>query len=159
MNNKFYTERPTRTVDFVLAPSDKYVGWCIYNNAYYFGSANNLSRLLHNVNQSIYKAHKMHLSLRLASKQTDRKDVPVDKMTNHFKTGSYFNHKTTGFLTEEQAEIFERMKPKAEPKAEPKPEPKPVSKVNEEFVCEEKDGAMVVFKLIEVARFKLYKGE
>lgn len=155
-----YIEREERVVHFVLAPSNRYVGWIVYNNAYYFGSANRLGRLLHNVNLAVYRLHqnRVKFKLRLASKPTDRKDVPVDKMTDHFKSGSYFNHKITGFLTEDQAETFERMKPKVEPKAEPKVEPKPVQKVNEEFVCEEKDGEMVVFKLVEVARFKLHKG-
>lgn len=142
-------------IDFVLAPSNKYVGWVVYNNGYFFGSGNNLSRMVHNVKQGIYKTFKGKVKLvcHLASRPTERHDVPVHKMTEHFKTMSYFAHKTTGFLTEEQAETFERIKPKAEPTAELKPAPK----TNEEFVCEERDGVMIVYKLVEVNRYKLHK--
>ena len=155
-----YKEKETRIVNFVLAPSNRYVGWVIYNNAYYFGSANTLGRLIHNVNLSLYRIHKITLKLRLASKPTDKQWVPVNKMTEHFKSGSYFNHKLTGMLTEEQAIIHERSKPQTfEEHAEAAGVSFPLLK--HEYVCEEKDGEMIVYELREFARYKLHnnKGE
>lgn len=161
-----YIERETRIVNFILAPSNRYVGWVVYNNGYYFGSANTLSRLLHNVNLSLYRLHKITLRLRLASKPTEKDEVPMDKMSQHFLTSSYFNHKLTGLLTAEQAKVHERTKVKTEP--EPKSEPDamieaakelgvPVMPYDREFVCEEKDGEMIVYELREFARYKLHK--
>lgn len=155
-----YSEKVTLMADFVLAPSNRYCGWVVFNNGYWFGSGNTLTKMIRNIKQTLWKKYHDAISFNiiLAPKPTDRSEVPTNKMSGHFRAGSYFNHKITGFLTEDQVETFERMKPKAEPMVEPKPEPKPVQKVNEEFVCEEKDGVMVVFKLVEVARFKLHKG-
>ena len=158
--SKKYLERVVLQADFVLAPSNRYCGWVVFNNGYWFGSGNTLLKMIRNIKQTLWKKYHETISfnIMLAPKPSDRSEVPVEKMSSQFRGASYFAHKMTGLLTEEQAETFERMKPKVEPVAEPKPEPKPVQKANEEFVCEEKDGAMVVFKLVEVARFKLHKG-
>lgn len=166
--SKKYLERVVLTADFVLAPSNRYCGWVVFNNGYWFGSGNTLLKMIRNIKQTLWKKYHETISfnIMLAPKPADRSEVPIEKMSSQFRGASYFNHKMTGLLTEEQAETFERMKPKVEPKTEPKVEPKPdfihadihMPKVNEEFVCEEKDGEMIVFKLVEVARFKLHKG-
>ena len=155
-----YIERETRIVNFILAPSNRYVGWVVYNNGYYFGSANTLSRLLHNVNLSIYRLHKITLRLRLASKPTEKNEVPLEKMTEHFKTGSYFNHTLTGRLTKEQAQVHKRAIAETESAlTEPITEPEPISvkPSKREFICEERDGEMIVYELREFARYKLHK--
>ena len=122
-----YSEKVTLTADFVLAPSNRYCGWVIFNNGYYFGSGNTLTKMIRNIKQKLWKKYHNTISfnIMLAPKPTDRSEVPTNKMSTHFCTGSYFNHKATDFLTKDQAETFERMKPKAEPKPEPGPDQRP----------------------------------
>lgn len=155
-----YIEKENLKCEFLLAPSNKYVGWAVFNNGYYFGSGNNLSSMMHNVKQSLWKVFKSKklFRLNLATKPTDRSDVPVEKMTDRFKTVSYFNHKIKDTLTKEQAEIHEETKSNVDPLIEAA-KTLGVSTIptESEFVCEEKDGEMIVYELRVYARYKLHK--
>lgn len=106
----YTTDKQTLTIEFLLAPSNRYVGWVVYNNAYYWGSANTLERLEHNVQQSLWKSHGkgLNIRLRLASKPTEREFVPLDKMSNHFKGRAYFAHKMIDTVRKDQRPVFKR---------------------------------------------------
>lgn len=92
-----------KKIYFCLGPANYYVGWTIYNNGYYFGSGNTIEQCFDNVRQSIYcKTRMSKRGFTLASKPTDRKDVPIEKMPRGFKTRCWFGHKLTDVVTDSQ---------------------------------------------------------
>ena len=149
----------TLTVNFLLAPTNRYVGQVVYNNGYFFGSANTIDRLIHNVGQSLWKFYGKNLNVKLylASKPTAKCDVPLHKMSVKFKSRSYFGHKLTSCATEEQKEVINRIMPT--PVETPRQPCVTYKPKEEEFICKEKDGYMYIYKLAEVAKYKMLKGE
>lgn len=156
------------TVNFLIAPSNKYVGWVVYNNGYFFGSGNNLSSMIRNIRQKLWKTYgrSVGIKMHIASRPTLFDAVPLEKMSDRFKAVSYFKHKTTDRLTKEQRNSWERTRriPEMPLLDEPTPPivsiapiaPKPAE---QEFICKEKDGYMVIYQLKEVAKYKMLKGE
>ena len=157
----------TYVANFILAPSNRYVGWVVYNNGYFFGSGNTLTRMLRNIKLVMYKQYGRwkEFKLVLANKSTPKEFVPLEKMADRFKTMSYFAHKTKDRVTKDQIPTFNRIKQnnsmigcntynKVEGVMNPEPRPR---KTNQpEYICKEINDEMVVFEIKEIARYKLF---
>ena len=154
--NNYTTDKAVLTANFILAPSNRYVGWVEFNNGYWFGSGYTLLKMIRNIKQNLWKCYgsKKMFKILLASKPSAVEDVPEDKMTDRFKMCSYYATTKTGKLTRGQlnTEKKEPVLPKVERVELGVP---PVS--NCEYICEEKDGEMIVYQLTEVKRYKLHK--
>lgn len=148
--NNYTTEKAKLTANFILAPSNRYVGWVIFNNGYFFGSGITLLKMMRNIKQNLWKAYgnKRMFKVSLASKPTDSLDVPEDKMTDRFKVCSYYAQKITGILTRDQWNSVNKTKPETI---------KVAVAEHTEYICEEKDGEMIVYQLTEIKRYKLHK--
>lgn len=150
----YTTNKQTLTIEFLLAPSNRYVGWVVYNNAYYYGSANTLERLEHNVQQNLWKSYGkgLNVRLRLASKPTEREFVPLDKMSNHFKSRAYFAHKMVDTVRKDQRPVFKRT---VEKTVEPvvKQQPKKENKTTHFY--EVQNGILYVYEKKLIATYEV----
>ena len=157
MNYGFYTtKKETLTMDFVLAPSGRYVGWVVYNNGYFFSSAEKLEDLHHNIRNKIQKklGNGLRLSLVLASKPTEREFVPLNLMPKKLKTQSYFNHKLTDKVEKYQKSVFERLENKIPVVKKEKIE----KKINENKTIhfyEVQNGVLYVYEKKLVAKYEV----
>lgn len=155
----------TYIANFILAPSNRYVGWIVYNNGYFFGSGNSLTAMVRNIKQVLYKRYgNRKWDIIIASKSTPKEEVPLEKMASKFKTLSYFAHKTKDKITKDQIPTFNRIKQnnsmigcntynKIEGKINPEPHTR---KTNQpEYICKEVNGEMVIYEVKEVARYKM----
>lgn len=147
----------TYIANFILAPSNRYVGWIVYNNGYFFGSGNTITRMIRNIKQVLYKIYgNRKWDIVLASKSTPKEEVPLHKMAKKFQTLSYFGHKLTDRLTKDQKVVWNRSKPKTSVTETPVTKtPKPKSN-KAEYLCKEVNGEMVIYEIKEVARYKIF---
>lgn len=148
------------TCNFILAPSNRYVGWVVHNNGYFFGSASTLGGLIRNVKQTLWKTYGSGVifTIHLASKPTEKENMPFEKMSSRFKTRCYFGHKTKDKLTKEQKTTWERAKKLPILSGDTHEKVKAIFTKTEpaEYVYKEDNGYIIVSEVREVARYKLY---
>lgn len=165
-------------VNFILAPTNRYVGWIIYNNAHWFGSGETLSLMYHNIRQKMWKEYGTEsmpkLKFRIAPAPTKPEDVPIQFMSERFLQRAYYGgkKKPRAYRKVEPTPIYNTMTandfargvlPKeqhVEPVAEPvetKTTCKPDATEYDYYDQQVIDGVLHVYgiKRVEVATFKL----
>lgn len=121
---------------WTLAPSGFYIGVVVFNNKHYYSYGRTANHLEKNIATRLYQEERVSTSqVHLEQKMSDEIDL---------------QYATKVFMTR-----YVRAKPNAQPAivknilmAAPKP---PV-----EYICEEKNGEMIVYEVKEVARYKMH---
>lgn len=143
-----------KTIYFCLSPANKYVGWTIYENGYYFGSGNTLDEMDKNVRATLYFKKKIsRRGFTLASAPTKRENVPLDKMSKMFLSKSWYGHKMSDSLTAAQVK-FNATRPVVQ--TEPKKEtPAPVEQKYDYYSYKVVDGKLCVYGCKLINEFPL----
>lgn len=143
-----------KTIYFCLSPANKYVGWTIYENGYYFGSGNTLDEMDKNVRATLYFKKKIsRRGFTLASAPTKRENVPLDKMSKIFLSKNWYGHKMSDSLTAAQVK-FNATRPVVQ--TEPTKEtPAPVEPKYDYYSYKVVDGKLCVYGCKLINEFPL----
>ena len=122
---------------WALAPSGYYIGVVVFNNKHYYSYGRTANHLESNIKTRLYQMERVsQTQVHLEQQMSD--EIDLTYATNIFKSK------------------YVKARPNAQPvvsnnklMSAPKP---PV-----EYLCEQKDGEMIVYEVKEVARYKVHK--
>lgn len=122
---------------WALAPSGYYIGVIVFNNKHYYSHGRTVDHLEKNLKWTMYQKERVSATqVHLEQQRSEEIDL---------------QYATKLFMTK-----YVKAKPNAQPiivnktlMEAPKP---PV-----EYICEEKDGEMIIYEMKEIQRYKLHK--
>ena len=122
---------------WTLAPSGFYIGVVVFNNKHYYSYGRTANHLESNIKTRLYQMERVsQTQVHLEQQMSD--EIDLTYATNIFKS-KYVKARPNAQPVVANNKLMSALKP-------------PV-----EYLCEQKDGEMIVYEVKEVARYKVHK--
>lgn len=123
---------------YMLAPSGFYIGLLVVDNAHLYASGRTLDVLEKNIKAAAYQQK------RISQRQVKLDTKPTEELDLSYASNMFKNK-------------FVKVKPNRPEVVATKNKIVSAPKPQVEYLCERKDGEMIVYEVKEVARYKVHK--